>query len=147
MGDLFSKSIFGRDSSCLYNQNLYWHLRNIHVQAFYSYNNNVHIPSIKNTHCSSVPPLYANWLSVVHKQPHISFTIKLCIILERTSAKAIAGLFDLLAIPPSFGCQLDEPYGFPDDHQQNAAMFQCHVNTGIYKMFFYSCIIVVFCRK
>ena len=45
------------------------------------------------------------------------------------------------------GCQLGEPYGFPDDHQQNAAMFQCHVNTGIYKMFFYSCIIVVFCRK
>ena len=44
-------------------------------------------------------------------------------------------------------CQLDEPYGFPDDHQQNAAMFQCHVNTGIHKMFFYSCIIVVFCPK
>ena len=34
------------------------------------------------------------------------------------------------------GCQLDEPYGFPDDHEQNAAMFQCHVNTGIYKIFY-----------
>ena len=28
----------------------------------------------------------------------------------------------------SLGCQLDEPYGFPSDHQQNAAMFQCYVH-------------------
>ena len=35
----------------------------------------------------------------------------------------------------TFGCQLDEPYGFPDDHQQNAAMFQCHVNIGIHNFF------------
>ena len=41
-----------------------------------------------------------------------------------------------------FGCQLDKPYGFPDDQQQNASIFQCHVNTGIDKMFFYSCITV-----
>ena len=52
--------------------------------------------------------------------------------------------FNLLHV---FGCQLDEPYVFPDNHQQNAAIFQCHVNTGIYEMFFYSCIIDVFCRK
>ena len=28
----------------------------------------------------------------------------------------------------SLGCQLDEPYSFPGDHQQNAAMLQCHVH-------------------
>ena len=34
-----------------------------------------------------------------------------------------------------FGCQLDEPYDFPSDHEQTAAMFQCHVHSCIYNMF------------
>ena len=35
-----------------------------------------------------------------------------------------------------FGCQLDEPYGFLGDNQQNVAMFQCHVHSFcIYKVF------------
>ena len=83
-----------------------------------------------------------NYLSVV------------CFIMYTPALNAarLVGIYIIPFIRPLiccmfFGCQLDEPYGFPDDHQQNAAMFQCHVNTGIYKMFFYSCIIVVFCRK
>ena len=31
-----------------------------------------------------------------------------------------------------FGCQVEETYGFPNDHKQNAAMFQCDVNSCIY---------------
>ena len=34
-----------------------------------------------------------------------------------------------------FGCQLDAPYGFPGDHQQNAAMFQCYVHFFFYNVF------------
>ena len=46
-----------------------------------------------------------------------------------------------------FGCQLDEPYGFPGDQQQNAAMFQCYVHFFYLQSVFWSCKIVVFCRK
>ena len=35
-----------------------------------------------------------------------------------------------------FGCQFDEPCGFPGDHRQNAAMFQYHVHTAIYQAFY-----------
>ena len=35
-----------------------------------------------------------------------------------------------------FGCQLDEPHGFPGDHQQNAAMFQCYVHFFVFTKFF-----------
>ena len=41
------------------------------------------------------------------------------------------------------GCLPDEPYGFPGDQQQNAALFQCYVHF----LYFCSCIIAVFCRK
>ena len=46
-----------------------------------------------------------------------------------------------------FGCQLYEPYGFPGDHQQNAAMFQCYVHFLYLQSVFCSCVIVVFCRN
>ena len=46
-----------------------------------------------------------------------------------------------------FGCQLDEPYGFPGDHQQNAAMFQCYVYLLYLQRDFCSCIIDVLCGK
>ena len=46
----------------------------------------------------------------------------------------------------SLCCQLDELYGFPGDHQQNAAMFQCYVHFLYLQSVFCSCIVVV-CRK
>ena len=46
-----------------------------------------------------------------------------------------------------FGCQLDEPYGFPGDHQQNATMFQCYVHFLYLQSVFCFCNIVVFCGK
>ena len=36
--------------------------------------------------------------------------------------KPSAPIFRSLNLVMNFGCQLDEPYGFPGDHQPDAAM-------------------------
>ena len=41
----------------------------------------------------------------------------------------------LLFLLHIFDCQLDEPYGFPGEHQPNAAPIQCQVHSGIYNVF------------